>query len=404
MGIRRVTGAVSTLAVVALALSACGDAAATGGWAGTVDTLANGVVLVSNPERGIWDESSAWRIEEELRIGSAEVEGPELFGNISALAVDPMGRIYVAESQAQEIRVFDANGEHVRTIGRKGGGPGEFQQISGMGWGADGNLWVMDPQNSRIAVIDTAGELVTSHRRNAGFVMIPWRGGFDGQGRLYDVSGAPGGGGLGGFRQVLIRYDESMTPVDTFWIPEYDTPSFDLVGEGGRRMMSANVPFAPGLVWTFDDDGHVWMGINDQYRLHRVTFEGDTLEVVEREHRPVPVTAEDREEALGRYEWFTQQGGKLDPSKVPSVKPAFSGPFFDDRGYLWINGSRAAGEPDAYDIFDPDGRYLGQITAPEGVSMQRPLVLGDTYYSVVTDDLDIPYVMRARIVGRDAMD
>lgn len=392
------TKASSTPALAVLLFAGCGDAGAAGGWAGTVDTLANGAVLVSNPERGIWGDSSAWRIEEELRIGSAEVEGPDLFGNISAIAVDGLGRIYVAESQAQEIRVFDADGRHVRTIGRKGGGPGEFEQISGMDWGPDGNLWVMDPRNSRVAVIDTAGRFLTSHRRNAGFVMIPWQGGFDARGRLYDVTGVSG---ERSFRQVLVRYDATMTPTDTFWIPEYDNPSFDITDDGGRRRVSAAVPFSPGLTWTVDDQGDVWIGVTDQYRLHRVSFTGDTLQVVAREHRPTPVTAEEKEEALGRYEWFTRQGGKLDPSRVPSVKPAFGAPFFDDRGYLWVRATRSGDEPAAFDIFDPDGRYLGQVEEPEAINFQRPLVVGDRLYAVVRDDLDIPYVMRARLVGRD---
>lgn len=401
MQIQRSWKTVPVLAIGLLAMGGCGDAGASAGWAGTVDTLANGAVLVSNPERGVWGDSAAWRIEEELRIGEPEIEGPDLFGSVVALAVDGHGRIWVAESQANELRVFDAEGAHVRTVGRKGGGPGEFEQISGMGWGPDGNLWVMDTGNSRIAVIDTSGAFVTSHRRESGFVAIPWQGGFDAHGRVYDVAGAPSDQG---FRRILVRYDATMTPLDTFWIPEYDAPSFDLIGEGGVRRMSANVPFSPNLTMTFDGNGDVWMGITDDYVLYRVGFDGDTLGAVAREHTPQPVTAAEKEEALGRYEWFTRQGGELDPSKVPSVKPAFGMPFFDDQGYLWVRAVNAADAPPAYDIFDPDLRYLGQVAIPGGSGYQRPLVIGDALYAVMTDEMDIPYVVRARLVGRETGD
>ncbi len=87
-----------------------------------------------------------------------------------------------AEIQAEELRVFDREGRHVRTIGRKGGGPGEFSQIIGMAWRPDGNLWVVDPSNNRISVIDTAGNFVTSHPTGGSFVMMPWPGGVDSAG------------------------------------------------------------------------------------------------------------------------------------------------------------------------------------------------------------------------------
>lgn len=401
MKMRFVRPAMPALVLAVLVLPGCGDAGAAAGWAGTVDTLANGAVVVSNPERGIWGDSSEWRLQEELRIGEMEIEGPDLFGQISGLAVDDLGRIYVAEGQAQEVRVFDAEGRHVRTIGRKGGGPGEFGQISGMGWGPDGNLWVMDPTNSRVAIFDTTGAFVTSHRRQSGFVMFPWRGGFDAQGRVYDVTGVPG---EDRFRTVLVRYDAEMTPLDTFWIPEYDSPSFDLSDSDGRRRMSAAVPFAVSQMWTFDNRGDVWIGTNDRYRLNRLSFAGDTLGVIAREHTPTPVTAAEKEEALEGYEWFTRQGGKLDPSKIPSVKPAFGSPFFDDQGYLWVRATRTADETDRFDVFDPEGRYLGQVFAPEGQWFQNPVVKGDEVYAVVTDEMDVPYVVRSRLVGRDDAD
>lgn len=384
------------LLAIATTLTGCGDAGAVGGWAGTVDTLANGAVLVSSPEAGIWDDETAWRLEEDLRIGSAEIEGPELFGNVGGLAVDELGRIYVGESQASEIRVFGADGAHVRTIGRKGGGPGEFEAISGMGWGPDGNLWVMDHTNSRFSVFDTTGAYVTSHRRPGGFVIIPWPGGFDRNGRVYDATGIPG---PDRFTTALIRYTADMTPADTFRIPEYDAETFDMSDDGGRRRMSAAVPFAPAQGWTLDADGNVWIGTSDRYRIHRVTFAGDTVAAVERRYTPVAVTEEEKDERIERFEWFTRQGGEIQRSRIPNVKPAFGSFFADDEGYLWVTANRPADAPAGLDVFDPDGRFLGTVTGG-GELMSPPVIAGDMLYAVVRDELEVPYVVRYRIRGR----
>jgi hypothetical protein len=145
-------------------------------------------VRVHSPASGTWKPGEEWKLIEELRIGSAEAEGPELFGDVAALEVDRAGRIYVLEPQAKEIRVFDARGGHVRTFGRKGGGPGEFEQPAGLMWDPDGRLWVVDQQNARFSVFDTAGTFFTSHHRCGGYSLYPWPGGIDARGRLYDIA------------------------------------------------------------------------------------------------------------------------------------------------------------------------------------------------------------------------
>ncbi len=388
-------------AALALLLTACdGDVRAGAKWAGTVDTLANGTVLVSNPEEGIWDEGEGWQLVEELRIGSADVEGPELFGNVSGLAVDAAGRIYVADGQANEVRVFSPKGEFVRALGRAGGGPGEFKQIGGMAWGPDGNLWVKDWGNTRFTVYDTAGSFVTSHVRPGGFVMMPWPGGIDTQGNIYDIEPVRSEGEQE-LSVALIRYDAELVPQDTFVTPSFEGEAFTHSSEDGRSRMMASVPFAPGQYRQLGPDGHIRIGTNDRYRIVHQTFEGDTVRIVERAYTPAHVSASERDEAIEGLEWFTKQGGKVDASRIPDTKPAFSNFFADPAGYLWVTAQLSEEEGDEWDVFDPDGRYLGRVAKPEGFSAATgPIVRGDRMYAVARDELEVPYVVRYRIDGR----
>lgn len=226
------------LALLVLLSAACGrgDSLGAGQWGGSVDTLPNGAVLVRSPAQGIWRAGEDWRLVEELRIGSMDVEGPELFGRVAALEVDPQGRIYMLDSQAREVRVFGPEGEHVRSFGRKGGGPGEFESPASLDWDPQGRLWVVDQRNARFSVFDTAGAFVTSHRRPGGYMQVPWPGGIDTQGRLYDIATIPGGDGW--FEVVLVRLDENAQPADTFRIPPYEGAAYDheiRQGGGGGR-------------------------------------------------------------------------------------------------------------------------------------------------------------------------
>jgi sugar lactone lactonase YvrE len=73
-------------------------------------SVPSGTVVVTNPTQGVWDSASNWRVSEDLRIGTLEGTGPDLFGQIDALEVDRDGRIWVLEVQAQELRVFGRDG------------------------------------------------------------------------------------------------------------------------------------------------------------------------------------------------------------------------------------------------------------------------------------------------------
>ena len=89
------------------------------------DTLANGSVLVTNPAEGLWDANpeEQWQVVEGLRIGTVSGDGPDSFGQVGSIVVDGAGRLWIVDRQATEIRVFDADGEFVRTVGRAGEGP-----------------------------------------------------------------------------------------------------------------------------------------------------------------------------------------------------------------------------------------------------------------------------------------
>jgi hypothetical protein len=331
-----------------------------------VDTLPGGATVVSNPAAGVWDSASRWRLVEELRIGSLEGDGPEVFGSVAGLAVDDLGRIHVLDRQANEIRVFDREGDHVRTVGRAGEGPGELGDPIGITAGPEGRIWITDPSNTRYSVFDTAGSHVADHRRRIGGYAVPWSGGFDSHGRLVETTVASGEDGL---RRVFVRFDSALSSADTLEAPPYQSESFELETESSY--MAANVPFTPGRVTALAPDGTVWTGVNEAYAFAHVSLDGDTLRVVRKQHEPAPVTAEEREEALEGLDWSGSRGaGSTPPGSRTRSRPtagsplcptATSGSRRSSRGRrsatswtssirrvaTWAGSNRRSGSPDA---------------------------------------------------------
>lgn len=376
----------------------CSETGGSATWSGSIDTLPSGVVVVTNPASGIWDSTTTWRVVEEVRIGTLEETGPELLGDVTAVEMDAAGRLYVLEGQAQELRVFDRDGQHVRTIGRKGGGPGEFNQAIGMAWSPAGDLWVIDPQNNRISVIDTAGTFVTSHPAIGGWIYSPWPGGFDTAGAFYTYVPEIGSADFG---LLMVRYDTAMHPLDTLRPPRYpgEQEYFEFQSPQGGGWQTS-VPFTPGFEWRLTTAGDFWAALTGPYELIHVTGHGDTLMRITRAFDPVSVTGEDVDSAIAGLEWFTRQGGKVDRSRIPGVKPAVDGMFVAEDGYLWVAATTRdrADEGFLLDIFDPAGRYLGPLRLPFRLSgYPIPVIRNGFVIGVTRDELEVPFVVRARI-------
>ena len=375
---------------------ACRGADGPDGWAGSMDTMPDGRVVVTNPAQGLWREGQAWRIVEEMRIGAEDGTGPEVLGRISALVEDAGGRIWALEADDQQFKVFDADGRFVRTVGRKGGGPGEMRQVSGVAESRNGHLMVVDMQGGRISVFDTAGSFLRGIPLSGGFVIIPWPGGIDSSGYFYNPIPRPVSGG---FEWALLRYDSSMTPLDTLIPPRpLEQNVFEHVSSRGS--MRAGVPFTPSVRWQLTRQGDFWTIHTGTYELFRQAAKGDTIRVVTKPFETVPVTGAEKDSALARLKWFTDQGGKVDRSRIPDIKPAVEWFRVAEDGYLWVNAVQAdtGAQRRVFEIFDRDGRYLGDVRLPFPLmSYPAPILRRDRLIGVIQDDAGVPYIVRARI-------
>jgi hypothetical protein len=388
--------AVAGLAVALLLVAGCGDGAGSGYDGVQVDTLANGAVQVTSPRRGQWGEGEGWELEEVFRIGTKSGEGPELFGQIVAVVADEEGRLLVLDSQARELRIFDARGSHLRTVGGRGGGPGELGNPIGMVLHPeDGSAWVVDPGNGRVSIFESDGEFRTTIPRQLGYFALPWPGGFDAEGRLLDV--VPGG---------LVRLD-SEGARDTIFLPEDETPRIRVVREDGAGLMTMSPPFGPRLHWYLDPQGMIWTAVSDAFHFTARGFDGQVRRTVRRPHDPIPVGRAEGDSVVqgmrDQIAQFAQGASRVEGDlSVPSHRPAFSTFVVDDRGRLWVEPTRAPGTDRELHIFDPEGVFLGAMPVDPGlqISFPRAFFRGDDLYAVVTDDLGVAQVVRYRILGR----
>lgn len=420
------------IAVLLVSLSACGEDGSPpvgvgGNWQAARDTIGD-TVVVRTVAGSVWGDTA--RLLEELRIGRVDGPPEETFGRIVALAEGPGGTLYVADGQVPAVRAYGPDGVYLRTLGGQGEGPGEYGGLNGANMLAtlpDGRVLLRDPSNGRINVYGPGGEARASWRIRAGrFTMAPLY--TDTAGYLYhpiyELTAE-------GTDYRLVRFSPAGERMDTLSVDHwsFDAPILEATSQRGRGRASSQweVPFSPRVAWTFSPLGSLVGGVSARYAVELLRRDAPVLRI-EREVEPVFVQPAERKAARER---IVSAARRMDPDwrwdgpPIPDTKPPFRSLWADADGRVWVRRSTPAvresqkrrstnggsrkeppperwREPYIYDVFEPDGRYLGPVRLPEGMrASPRPVARGDTVWAVLRGPMDVPVVARFRLTHGD---
>ncbi len=396
-----------TLALL-LPLAACAGSEPEVEWTGTVVDSA-GISIVRSTGDGIWGEAPAWTLEETFRVGGID-GGPDAeFGLVAAVDVDSDGNVYVLDQQARQIRVYNPDGSLRSVIGGPGGGPGEFGPgLMGMFEHRD-TVWGIDVAGQGLQGFDDTGERIAQ----APFDLtggVPLRMDETAQGLLAQRRGVMPGGSMvegAGDPIAVIRGE-----VDTLMtLPPGE--SFSM--QGGVPQLSF---FQPEPLWDAADDGGIAWGTNKVYRIHITDLNGTTVRIVERELEAQPVTeAIERGLRSAVLRQMSQASGAPEEMLAPMLEqatfaetlPIIAQVILGEDGFLWVQrigqvreqmdsedfDIQDLGSP-IWDIFDAEGRYLGDLRVPDRFQPLR--LIDDALWGIQLDDLDVPSVVGMRVV------
>ncbi len=375
----------------------CGDRAPASSAGRASDANPREVLNAGGPR---WTAATAWRLEEDLRLGSTGGDSADAveFGQIMAIAVDSRGAIYVLDWLSQEIRVFDRSGSFTHRIGRRGMGPGEFAGARSLSFGPGDTLWVLDDGATRYSAFSTDGTFLKSHRRKTiGYSPSSPSLALD-DGSYLDWRLASPDGRMGAriqFHPVRLHADfehaDSLPPLEHQW---------PMLPSGGMP----ETHFSGSMVVGMERTGIIWFAHSQAYRIYRRTLQGDTTLVF-----GLPATAAalgETERALIRREYEHLPAVLSEYLEaLPATKPVVHRILPDNAGHVLVFPD-VAGVPagGVMDVFQESGVYLGRLTMPEplplGKSRIAPVVhiRDDHLYTVLLDSDDTPYISRLKII------
>lgn len=346
-------------------------------WKGTIEEV-NGVTVVKNPKEPIYEED-VFGLDEELTIGEEDKDGEPLFIDISSVRVDNEENIYVLDSKACQIKVFDKNGKYLRKIGRKGRGPGEMQFPTVLDIVYGKEIMICDLPNNRISFYSLQGELLKEVSKGKYF-------------RLLAPLPDSNKNFVGSMRiqiedkriDELRKFDSNFKPIFTIEKIEYtDEPN-------------VIYPYPPFIFYIILKDDKVLWGNWVHYRLQIADDAGRTTRKIIKDYDPVKITDEDKEKDIKKR--FGDRGIPPGIKLVfPDYYPAFWHLSHDDEGRIFVQTFRRTEEGSYYyDVFDSEGKYIAKV--PLKV---RPCDWkNNKLYTIEEDEEGYQYVKRYKVIWR----
>ena len=359
-----------------------------------------GVVIVENarPPEG---SRLGWRIGPEPTVSIGVVEGEEpymlhwAFSSVRLLD----GRIVVANSGSQELRVFDPSGNHLATWGGRGEGPGEFTSLVHVArWPGD-SIVAWHTAGLGIAVFDSDGRFGRSFGVGSSEMPI-W------------LRPRPQAVRESGNVLSINAPEDADTAVVELWDGEGALfaslgthPGREVIittNEQGSRHLSWKA-YGRELVSGLWGD-RVVASPNDRYEIRAFRADGTLARIVRRRHEPRAPTEADRapyvEEQLSYYEGadipealMERARQEFETTPFAATFPAFSSILGDATGHLWVEEYELPRDDRTgtlWTVFDREGYALGFIETPEGLEIDE---IGEDYIlGWVEDDLGVESV------------
>lgn len=390
------------IATAAMGVTSCAEP---GDTAGPVVRDSAGVRIVENdPARPAWGRGRGWRLSREplLQVGS-RTDDPEsqLFRVWDARLLRD-GRLAVADGGSAEVHLYDDRGRPQSTLGGPGDGPGELHTPWRIFELPGDSLVVLDLYRD-VSLFGPDGSFVrrfTPHRAD-GLARFARRS----VGQLADGTFLFKGGPPfpdvmregASVRAHVVRLDTDGRVLGS--LGAFVDQTFTVEDGMGSTAMMPEGQDAAG-------DSTLWHGPGDRFELKEIATDGRLLQVVRLDRPPRPVTEEDVEALLrataeangGATEETLRRVARSMRSKLPDVLPSHSTILVDGGGHVWVreyvvSGSRG---PRRWSVFDPRGRYLGDVVVPAGNTVHS--IGADRIVTTWTDEVGVEYVRVYRII------
>ncbi len=334
-------------------------------------------VIVNHLEPNeIEGKKSSLIMEEEYTIDleKAEIVKLGLTDANAGIDVDSKGNIYIFQQPRGDnnfIFKFDSDGNYVTSFGRKGQGPGELQYSWYRRINSLDEIVVTALNKRNLMIFHNNGEYKEAIPLAQGVIeAFPLENGnylikknFENFQSKY-------------LEWPLYLYDSNLEEIKE--LGKFSAPNDYLV---------ETVEYPNPSLFCRVSKGKIYIGNPKRgYEILVYDLEGNLLKKIRKEYTPVEISGEEREEITSILKKAVERPGNTLYGKKVDISrywPPFQYIFTDDAGWLFVMTYEKGGSSEKYiyDIFNPDGLFIGKV----GLANLVSTIQWDIQYVVAKD-------------------
>ena len=329
----------------------------------------NGIQTIHNPD---YPKEGTFHYDliSELTLGGPEAEEDAILVRPIEFQFDSQGNIYIIDWREITIKVFDPDGNYLRSVGKQGKGPGEFETPARFRI-VDDQIYLLDSRQRKFSLLTLEGEYLKGFKIEG----YPLQFNVAADGTVYyaqrSETEVEGGEKMQRVSASFVLIQTNASGENRKQLGEFKSQdSLRKLNKmpSGQSMMTTQISReAYTTSWLVSLNGNIYLGYNQDYELEVRDEEWNLLKKFSRDFAPLP------------HPDYSPEGPH------PKFYPAFSDwrKFFDDQGNLWLELYPIPDEGDhAFDVFSPDGIYLKKVIVPEVLFE----VKGETAYGFQRDE------------------
>lgn len=331
---------------------------------------------------------------EHIFTDNDSARSPHEFNDVTGLAFDRAGRVFVADGRDGSLSAFAKNGALLSEVKAAGSGERPFQSPCCLTLANDSTVWIEDSGNRRYLVFGVRDrELIwkltrpmttapSGHRDR-----VSW-----GKDRTIVAITSSYSAAANTFRSVRVRVDTlgHVLASDTLREPPDDSlvaVTVSRVRNGTTLAARIVQPFGPLHLRALGPNGELAEAVSSRYSVAWFDESGRRLAQIGRDVDGPLVTAVERQRAsmsLDRTCRINEISRSSLPFDVPDRKTPLYNLGFDLDGRLWVERTVVQGAPSEADVYDRRGRWLESVQWPASVDLSLYTVRGDTGLAVVS--------------------
>lgn len=306
-------------------------------------------------------------LEEALRIDYDSFPEEAPLKGISGFAVTKNGNIFVSDMQLNHLKILDASGKYIKTVGQKGAGPGDLSLPWHLVYNGK-HVYVYEIRNRRYSLFNEDGsffKIIKQPNRN----MLKKLRVLSSGDLIIETEVFNYGQNIG--QEALVTlYSPELKEKKLLYKRHVLTNKF--ITEPTR--INVIQPFQPLVSWDIAKNGDLIVAFQDKYEIERHHLEKGKISSFTHKHTPVPVTEKDKEKFFAMQVTSSRDGKTIkgapkyvrDNTDFPKYKPIFEAILTDPDGNILVFPTLPSSNTTemVFDAFTPEGTFISRATCP----------------------------------------